>query len=431
MKRCISIVVALVLTLTGCTSSGSSADGKNITLVMWAGWTDRDFNALRSILNGYEKSHPGIKVRAVPDQGDVNKVVQAISAGEGPDLATGWAPEDMGKLCASGGLVDIGRYEARDQLTPDLFPPAARAVLSFKGRHCALPYLSDAEGLYYNTDMLRAAGFSAPPTTVSQLVVMAKKLTTYEPDGSIKVAGFVPLLGFEEQYASALAGWFGAKFFDSSGHADLATDPGWNAFFTFQKQAIANMGGYAKVAKFVAGLGQEFSADNPFETAHIAMMTDGEWRIGNVEREHPEVHFDTSALPAPDYDRGLAGASRLPVTWLAVARGSKHPEQAYELARYLTTNTGVLVRFANICVNVPTTTAALASPQLHLGAKFAPFLAAFANPRSSIPPILAGGPVYFDPINAFIEKWQAGRISDLHSALLALDKQIDAFVAQS
>ena len=54
--------------------------------------------------------------------------------------------------------------------------------------------LTDAYGLYYNKDMFAKAGIAGPPKTMTELMADAKKLTVRNADGSIKIAGFVPLI---------------------------------------------------------------------------------------------------------------------------------------------------------------------------------------------------------------------------------------------
>src|SRR3989442_12949625 len=66
----------------------------------------------------------------------------------------------------------------------------------YKGKRCALPLLADVYGFYYNKKMFKAAGLTSPPKTMSQLTAYAKKLTKKSSDGSIKVAGDNPFLGF-------------------------------------------------------------------------------------------------------------------------------------------------------------------------------------------------------------------------------------------
>ena len=42
------------------------------------------------------------------------------------------------------------------------FPPSVEAYTSFAGSRCAFPFLTDATGLYYNTDMFKKAGHRRP-----------------------------------------------------------------------------------------------------------------------------------------------------------------------------------------------------------------------------------------------------------------------------
>ena len=80
-----------------------------------------------------------------------------------------------------------------------------RDYTEFNGTRCAMPMLADVYGLYYNKDLLAQAGITAPPKTASELDRDAKKLTLRNPDGSIKVAGFIPRSGFYENAAAHYA----------------------------------------------------------------------------------------------------------------------------------------------------------------------------------------------------------------------------------
>ncbi len=51
---------------------------------------------------------------------------------------------------------------------------------------------------------------------MTELMADAKKLTVFNPDGTIKVAGFVPLNQWEELSPDDLANAWGAKWFDSA-----------------------------------------------------------------------------------------------------------------------------------------------------------------------------------------------------------------------
>jgi multiple sugar transport system substrate-binding protein len=439
-KALVAAAAVLFAGASGCTSgdhqpsrasgSGSgSAAHTPVTVEFWVGWTDRDFDNLRTVLDSYETSHPWVTVHAVPGQSDPTKITQAVTAGQGPDLATAWGTADLGKLCTSGVLTDLSRYAAHDHVTNDQFPAAARAAFDYRGKHCALPYLADTFGLYYNKDLLAKAGYNHPPRTSDELVDMAVRLTTYNRDGSIKVAGFMPLTGVLENWVTRYAGWFGASWFDENGKANLSRDPKWTQIFEFHKKLIDRIG-YAKLKHFSAVMGDEWTAANPFENGKVAMEIDGEWRTQMIATQHPNLHYAVAPFPAPAGDTALAGASEIGVTLLAVPKGAKHIQAAWDLARYLAVETEPLLRFANAIHNVPTTNAGLTSSKLDLGPNGGPFVSALTNPHSSFPTILDAGPVYFDVITDFIQRWQAGKIKDLASGLAKLDRTIDQLVAQ-
>ena len=116
---------------------------------------------------------------------------------------------------------------------------------------------------------------------------------------------------------------------------------------------------------------------------------------------------------------------------VAVPKGSKHPEEAWLLVKYLATDTDALVGLSNRLKNLPTTKAAAASPKIAKDPNFAPFLKIFTNPKSEFTPLTPIGQQYGDTFTAFANKWQAGKVKDLQSGLQDLDKQISNQLKQA
>ena len=136
-----------------------------------------------------------------------------------------------------------------------MFPKTSQYYTQYKGKRCALPLLADVYGFYYNKKMFKAAGLTSPPKTMSQLTAYAKKLTKKNSDGSIKVAGYNPFLGFYAGNApdlSAYAPLFGAKYVDGGGKSVLSKDQAWSKMLKWQK-SLVDWYGYKKLQKFNAG----------------------------------------------------------------------------------------------------------------------------------------------------------------------------------
>jgi multiple sugar transport system substrate-binding protein len=421
---------AAVVGATARSSAHAAAKAENITI--WVGWSARELKAFKSIVAEYDRKHSDVKVKVVGGIND-DKITASIRSGNVPDVVSSFTSANVGSYCKSGAWIDLKPLLSKDNIDVNMFPKTSRYYTQYNGKRCALPFLADVYGFYYNRKMFRAAGLKGPPKTMSQLTSYAKKLTKRSKDGSIKVAGYNPFLGFYAGNApdlSAYAPLFGAKWIDGSGKSQLSRDPAWGRLLRWQKNLV-DYYGYKKLQKFNAGAADEFSASHAFEIGKLAMMIDGEWRVAFIQAEHPSLDYATAPAPVDDAHPELYGAGYVNGTIIGIPKGVKHKDQAWKLLKYLTTDAHPLALFSNSIRNVPTTTASLHSKEIKPDARFKTFLNIFANPNSKTSPITAAGNAYGTLIQAFAVKWQAGHAGDLKKGLQKLDKQIDAQLKQA
>jgi multiple sugar transport system substrate-binding protein len=427
---------ALLLGLGGVASgaSRSPAAGKATTITIWVGWSGatHELKVFKRLVAEYDAKHPEVNVNVVGDIND-DKIIAAIRGGNVPDVVSSFASSNVGSYCSSGGWIDLGPLLKQDHVNINQFPAASRYYTQYNGTRCALPLLADCFGLYYNKTLFKQAGITRPPRTFSELTADAKKLTQKNADGALKVVGYDPASAFYDDVPPKFtfyAPLFGAHYTDAKGRSILSKDPAWTRFYRWQK-SLVDWYGYDKLQRFQAGLGQEFSSTNGFETGKLAMMIDGEWRVAFIQREHPELDYGTAPMPVDDAHPNLYGAGYINGTIIGIPRGVKHEPEAWALVKYLTTNSHFLAQFSNGIRNVPSTTGSLDSPEIKPDPHFSTFLKIFANPHSATTPITAVGAGYQDLMQAFIVKWQAGHVSNLAAGLKDLDKQIDAQLAHA
>jgi multiple sugar transport system substrate-binding protein len=397
------------------------------TITIWVGWSARELKAFKGIVAEYDRKHADVNVKVVGGIND-DKITAAIRSGNVPDVVSSFTSANVGNYCKSGAWIDLKPFLSKDKIDVNMFPKTSQYYTQYNGKRCALPLLADDYGFYYNKKMFKAAGLKGPPKTMSQLTAYAKKLTKRGTDGSIKVAGYNPFLGFYAGNApdlSTYAPLFGAKYLDGSGKSMLSRDAAWSRLLKWQK-SLVDWFGYTKLQKFNAGAADEFSASHAFEIGKLAMMIDGEWRVAFIQAEHPTLDYATAPAPVDDAHPGLYGAGYVNGTIIGIPKGVKHKDQAWKLLKYLTTDAHPLALFSNAIRNVPTTSASLKSPEIKPDAHFKTFLKIFANPNSKTSPITAAGNAYGTLIQAFAVKWQAGHAGDLKKGLQKLDKQIDA-----
>jgi multiple sugar transport system substrate-binding protein len=423
----LAAVSLLVTACSGGSSSGSAPvpSGKATgNVVFWHFFTDREAKAFQSVVDDFQASHPGITVTVKSGQDDT-KATQAIAAGKGPDLDLSYSTDITGKFCSTGAFRDLSGYIAQDKVDLAQLPQTVKDYTEFNGKRCAMPLLSDTYGLYYNKTLLAKAGYTEPPKTMTELATMAKKLTQRNADGTIKVAGFVPTLGFYENAPAHFGPQYGAKWLKPDGTSAIGTDPAWQSWLTWEK-SLTDWYGADKLTKFTAGAGQEFSADNAFETGKIAMAIDGEYRTAFLHSDHPDLSYGTAPFPTADDKTSLYGAGYVTGNIIGIAKGAKNPGAAWELLKYLTTDTGALVKLANGVKNVPTTLPALNSPDLQTDANYKTFMNIFSNPNSATTPASPNGGAYQVTFQEFAIKYQAGKVPDLAKGLTDVDSQINA-----
>ncbi|MGZ4411482.1 MAG: extracellular solute-binding protein [Gaiellaceae bacterium] len=431
MRRvAIALVAAASLGCAAAVAMGSVAAKKGPTqLTIWVGWSARELSVFNRIVAEYNKSHPKVSWKVVGSIND-NKIVAAIRSGTAPDVVSSFNSYNVGTYCGSGGWLDLAPLMAKDHITADMFPQAPRYYTQYAGKRCALPLLADDYGLYYNKQLFKAAGIGSPPKTLSELVADAKKLTKRNPDGSLKVVGIDPLMGFYENVPERWITAYGGQWLDSKGHSIISKNAAWTKWLKWDK-SLVDWYGYNNLVKFQTGAGDEFSASNAFEVGKVAMNLDGEWRVAFIKAEHPTLDYGTAPMPVDDAHPELYGSGYINGTIIGIPRNPKHLTEAWDLVRWLTTNTHALAELSNGIRNVPTTKASLTSKEILPDAHFATFLRIFANPKSSTSPITAAGVAYTNLVQQFVTSWQAGKVGSLPSSLAKLDKQLDALVAQA
>ena len=125
-----------------------------------------------------------------------------------------------------------------------------------------------------------------------ELTAMAKDLTEFNADGSIKVAGFVPWFGNYYVNGDPLnhsIAW-DADWYNDDGTAAMGSDPDWAEMFRWQKDLV-DWYGVDKLKKFVAGQGDEWGeSSQDFQNGRIAMAIDGEWRTAFIANGTPGLN---------------------------------------------------------------------------------------------------------------------------------------------
>ncbi|MBD0844369.1 ABC transporter substrate-binding protein [Streptomyces sp. TRM68416] len=428
---------SLALLATACTGqsgSGASDDpNAETTITFWHGWSaPAEVKAVQENIDRFEKAHPNIKVKVVGNIND-DKLNQALRAGgsKGPDVVSSFTTSNVGKFCSSGAFLDLKPFIEKSKLDLDaMIPKPMLDYTEFEGTRCALPLLGDAYGLYYNKDAFEAAGIDAPPKTWSEFAEVAKKLTKPKGDGYEQL-GFMPTYhGYETVVSHYMSQWDHA-YFDADGRSNIAKDPAFAEMFTYQKKLVDDLGGFTKLEKYRNTFGDEWGAEHPFHTGQVAMQLDGEWRLGMARDAGVDFEIGTAPLPVADDEADEYGKGFLSGTVIGIAPQSEKQNAAWELVKYMTTDTGAVVAFSNAIRNVPSTFEALKSPDLKTDPAFKTFLDIAQHPGSTTAPNAVNGAAYQLTLQDFGYQYESGKVTDLKAGLAKTAAQIDRDIEQA
>jgi diguanylate cyclase (GGDEF)-like protein/PAS domain S-box-containing protein len=399
------------------------------TLSLWVGHSGHELEVIKSVVGDFEVANPGLRVD-VTGAVSGDRIMAALAGGTAPNVVSSFESDNFGVYFSDGGLIDLGPYMVRDKIDESLLTDATQAYTRRSGKRWALPMLADTYGLFMNNQMLEAAGVDEPPRTTDELADLARRLTRRNPDGSLQVVGFNPMIGFYENSTAILGQMFGARWADDAGRSAIASDPAWIRMLTWQK-ALVDWYGHADLVAFEAAAGREFTPANAFQAGRLAMCLDGEWRVAFLAGEVPDLTYGCAPVPAEASLTGHYGSGYINGSVIGIPARSGLQEESWKLVKYLATDDKALVKLSNGLRNVPSTKSSLRSPDLIPDAHFAVFLDIFGHPKSSAAPVTAAGTEYEGVLAAFAMKWQAGEVADLKAGLREVDREIDTLLRRA
>jgi len=332
----IGTVATLPALQSGCRARQGATAGK-VNLVLWHVWGGEQAKAIDNIIKRFEAAHPDITVQPVFTRNDLatsQKFFTAVAAEAPPDVVFVDGPQ-VAPWAEWGALEALdSRLEATGIKPDDYFVPCW-GQCAYRGHTWALTYCADPNfGFVWNKDRFREAGLdpNKPPATVEELDKLAEALTDRAEDGELRTIGFVPWAQYGSANSMFTWGWaFGGDFFNYDTSRLTADDPK-------VVRALAWMISYCdkfdvrKISALEAGFGTQ--EQDPFYTGKMAMRCLHIGGIVDIGKYAPDLDWGVTFIPAPSVG-GEEHSSWVGGWCVAIPRGSPHPDEAFELMRWM------------------------------------------------------------------------------------------------
>ncbi len=304
MKRFL-VSAVVIFAMLAVFTSGAFAQSKK-TVTVWNYWeTPKHQETLARVCKDFNSSQDKIEVvtKYIPFADFKKQLSIGAAASELPDIVIIDNP-DHASYSAMGIFADI-----TDKLAswPDLKQyfegPLNSAKL--KGRLYGIPFGSNCLSLYYNEDMLKAAGVK-PPKTWDELKSVAVKTTK----GNVHGFGISSVQNEE--------GTFGfLTFLWGSGNTSFQIN---NANGIRALSLVRDLVKSGAMPKEVINWTQG-DVMNQFISGNLAMMVNGPWQVPTMRQQAPNLKWNVVQLPV-----GAKPASDLGGENFGVIKGDKVDE---------------------------------------------------------------------------------------------------------
>jgi multiple sugar transport system substrate-binding protein len=314
----LGIVCVLVSLMAGC---AHRVDPNTLTF-----WTiGREGEAITQLLPQFEHENPNIHVvlQQLPLSAAHQKLLTAFAGDSTPDvtqLGNTWIPEFV-TLNALEPLQS--RVDHSSVVKPDDYFANIWNTNLLDGRLYGVPWYVDTRLLFYRNDVLKKAGFDAPPRDWAQWRRMLAALS--HPDRGV-YGILLPTNEYEQLMSLALQQ--PDPLLRDGGRYGNFESPGFKRALAFYVDTF-RLHEAPDITNVEAG--------NPwteFGRGVYDFYFSGPWNIGEFRKRLPAAEqndWNTAPLPGPDGP----GASVAGGSSLVIFRNSTHKEAAWKLIEYL------------------------------------------------------------------------------------------------
>jgi multiple sugar transport system substrate-binding protein len=342
----------------------------------------------QKIIAEFEKSHPRIHVRIIYDTSKFQKLNVQLAGGAAPDLFY-YVVDRLPALAQRGQIADL--TENFSSLADQFFPEVVESC-RVNGKLCMVPFHYSTDSLFYNRDWFEKAGEPVPDESWDweRFAGAAARLAAQRQARILTVLPR-PLL---------LVQSFGGVLF-ADGKCTVSSPESIEAL-QFYRDLVAR-----GIAPTTAAMGEveAFDGVNLFRDGKIPLLVGRTYML--TEFDHiADFRWDVAPVP-----KGKVRWSRLSVGGNCVWSGTKHPQEAWEFARFYSTEGAKIAAKSRNAI--PALQVAAASAQFPLAMMEALKYSHLDNPW---------GYAFWDEFNqkAFFETTDAVALGQLAPAAAAL-----------
>lgn len=353
------MILTLVFTLTGC--GGNSVKSKKTKVTMWIMPNSQEpANDLEAVLKPFKEKHPEIEIEIVSlDWGSAwQRITTAATSSDTPDicqLGTTW----VGTIASMGAMQDL-RSQVDGVGGKAVFVPSAWATAGLinSDEIIAIPWIVDVRAMFYRTDVFKKLGLTSNDLrnweSFEKTLAKIKKANLTINNKKIEPFGITGKNDWNVIHNISPWLWSaGGDFLSKDLKTSVINSPQSVKGLTYYINLIKK--GYVPLQCLEQNTSQISSA---FNNGYYALYFDGPFALKSLTT--PPERGGSSDLPvaknfgvAP-YPAGPLGRTTFcGGSNLAIFKASRSKEAAWEVVKYLTTDTQAQLAYARVTGFLP------------------------------------------------------------------------------
>lgn len=302
-----------------------------VTVIYWEKWTGSEAEAMRKVVDDFNRSQDRIQVRYLSTSGIESKTMLATAGSNPPDVA-GLYLDQVVQFSDARALTDLTDLAQESGIQQKDYIQGYWNSLSVRGHLYALPSTPASIALHVRFDDMPPDANSAEkfPRTIGAFDALMDRVSAKNPDGSLRRAGFLP--GSPGWWHWAWADFFGGRIF-KDGRLYVDSPENLRAFKWLA--SYTSRYGSREVQSFQSGFGGFSSPQDPFLSGKTATELNGTWKANYVNVYKPGLRWFAVPFPRPDDRPDLANRTILNQDVFVIPRGAKHTKEAFEFIRFV------------------------------------------------------------------------------------------------
>lgn len=432
------LVVALILSSCGPTAPAAdqsgdsgSGDGEKVVLRLWS-HQDPGFQAANeALVESFMQEYPNIEVQYETFEYDVyiQTLQTSMPAGTEADVITlfgTWTCD----YAEGGRLLPVPEDVLTYEQGQEMFYDAPLAGYYCNDQLYGLPHEYNLEngGALMNPALFADAGLTYPPdwADFDAMLADAEQMTQFDDSGAMTVSGFdfVTGDGLPFTFLAGILQQGGSYFAEDGQHFNFDTPEARNI-----TQLMVDMVQENQVVDPILFNDDSNWVGDAFFADKVAIGFVGSWAAAEGPLNYPDMEFDYREIPPYFGEENRFAADS---GWgKVVSANTEHPEEAWLLASYMTTQQENALEWNALSGTIPAMKAAVENPDLLL--EKAPYLEATFSllPHGQfIGDVTDRDQLFYEIIGPHITDALTG-VATVDEAVVAINEEANAMVDAS